>query len=123
MIVDVKMQEAQSLPDQIDAAIDYIKSLQTQVEKTKEKKESLMGKKRLYTCTNNETMGSLKSPEINIHETGSALEITLTSGLDNQFVFYEIIHMVHEEGGEVVNASFSVVGDSIFHVIHAEVWY
>nr|WIE96084.1 basic helix-loop-helix transcription factor [Loropetalum chinense var. rubrum] len=115
--------EALSLPDQVDAAIDYIKSLQTQLEKSKEKKESLiMGRKRLHSAgSSNQVPGTLKSPKIAIQEVGSALEITLISGQENQFMFYQIIQLIHEEGAVVVNASFSTVGDSIFHVIHAEV--
>ncbi|KAK9267898.1 hypothetical protein L1049_010335 [Liquidambar formosana] len=38
--------EATSLPDQLDEAAKYIKSLQTNLEKMKEKKDSLMGVER-----------------------------------------------------------------------------
>jgi hypothetical protein len=103
------MQEKQPLPDQIDEAISYIKSLEGKLEETKEKKESL-------------TFATSKSPKlIKIQETGSALEIVFTSGLDNQFFFYEIISILHEEGVEVVSANSQALGDSIFHVVHAQV--
>jgi hypothetical protein len=103
------MQEKQPLPDQIDEAISYIKSLEGKLEETKEKKESL-------------TFATSKSPKlIKIQETGSALEIVFTSGLDNQFLFYEIISILHEEGVEVVSANSQALGDSIFHVVHAQV--
>ncbi|XP_041006642.1 transcription factor bHLH162-like [Juglans microcarpa x Juglans regia] len=111
-----------SLPDQIDEAINYITSLETKLKKSKEKKESLMGrKKRPYTCTNFEETAGLKSPKIEIRETGSTLEIVLITGLDNQFIFYEMIHILHGEQAEVLNASFSTSGDSVLHVVHAEI--
>ncbi|KAG6737519.1 hypothetical protein POTOM_059045 [Populus tomentosa] len=100
-------EEKQPLPDQIDEAISYIKSLEEKLEETKEKKESL-------------TFATSKSPQIKIQETGSALEIVFTIGLDNQFLFYEIISILHEEGVEVVSANSQALGDSIFHVVHAQ---
>ena len=116
------MQEALSLPDQIDVAINYIKSLETKLKKAQEKKESFnIGKKRSYTCTNFEAKSSLKSPQMEIREIGSTLEVVLITGLDNQFIFYEMIHILHEEQAQVLNASFSISGESIFHVLHAEV--
>lgn len=117
------MQEAVSLPDQIDEAIKYITSLETKLKKSKEKKESLNGrKKRPYTCTNFEETAGLKSPKIEIRETGSTLEIVLITGLDNQFIFYEMIHILHGEQADVFNASFSTSGDSVLYVVHAEVF-
>ena len=58
------MHEKQPLPDQIDEAISYIKSLEEKLEETKEKKESLKS-------------ATSKSPKLKIQETGSALEIVL----------------------------------------------
>ncbi|GFQ08616.1 hypothetical protein PHJA_003005600 [Phtheirospermum japonicum] len=52
---------------------------------------------------------------------GSALEVVLVSGQNCQFMFSEIIRMLHEEGAEVVNASFSVLDNSLFHTIHCEI--
>ncbi|XP_011002885.1 PREDICTED: transcription factor bHLH118-like isoform X4 [Populus euphratica] len=113
--------EAQPLPDQIDRAINYIKSLEEKLEKAREKKESLRSRKRSYTCTFDPiSSAASKSPQLKIHEIGSALEIVLTSGLDNQFLFYEIISILHEEGVEVVSANFQALGDSLFHIVHAQ---
>ncbi|XP_062105998.1 transcription factor bHLH162-like [Humulus lupulus] len=115
--------EALTLPDQVDEAINYIKSLEANVKKIKEKKKSLMGKKRSCSSTfqNDNVMGSLRSPKIEIHEMGSVLEIVLITGQDNQFIFYELIRILHEERADVTNAKYSVFGDSIFHVVHAEI--
>ncbi|KAL9381984.1 hypothetical protein Peur_025019 [Populus x canadensis] len=107
LLPDKESREKQPLPDQIDEAISYIKSLEEKLEETKEKKESL-------------TFATSKSPKLKIQETGSALEIVFTSELDNQFLFYEIISILHEEGVEVVSANFQALGDSFFHVVHAQ---
>ncbi|XP_061987711.1 transcription factor bHLH162-like [Populus nigra] len=108
LLPDKESREKQPLPDQIDEAMSYIKSLEEKLEETKEKKESL-------------TFATSKSPKlIKIQETGSALEIVFTSGLDNQFLFYEIISILHEEGVEVVSANSQALGDSFFHVVHAQ---
>ncbi|XWS68651.1 hypothetical protein CRYUN_Cryun04dG0109300 [Craigia yunnanensis] len=116
--------EPLSLPDQIDEAVNYIKSLQIRLQESREKKESLMGRKRSYRCTNctaAETTVSLKSPEIRINEKDSAMEVVLMTAQDSQFMFYEMIRILHEQGAEVLNANFSVVGNTVFHIVHAQI--
>lgn len=120
------MQEVASLPDQLDKAVNYIKKLQINLEKMREKKDSLMRVAKITNSNNagfvgGQTVGGLKSPQIKICETGSALEVVLITGLDCQFMFDESIRVLHEEGADIVNASFSVVKDTIFHTIHSKV--
>ncbi|KAB5512757.1 hypothetical protein DKX38_029785 [Salix brachista] len=115
--------EAQTLPDQIDEAINYIKRLEEKLEKSREKRDSLTSSRnRTHACTFDPIppIATSKSPQLKIQEMGSALEIVLTCGLDNQFVFYEIIKILHEERVEVVSANFQALGDSIFHIVHAQ---
>ena len=119
-------QEAQSIPDQVDEAVSYIKSLQGNLEKLKEKKESLMSsRKRPHTCSTTcvgeTSTPSLRSPVMEIREMGSNLQVTLVTGLEDQSIFYDIIGILHEESAEVLSASFSVVGNSAFHVLIAQV--
>lgn len=101
--------------------------LETKLKEWKKQRESLEGRKRSDACISDGTEAKLmassssKSPEIEIHEIGSNLEVIVTSGADNQFIFYEVIRILHQEGAEILNANFSVVGNTIFHVIHAEV--
>ncbi|KAK4589910.1 hypothetical protein RGQ29_020477 [Quercus rubra] len=116
------LQEVTSLPDQLDEAANYIKRLQTKLERMKEKKNNLMGihEKSNASTDCGMTMG-FKPPQIEIHEVGSALEVVLITGLDFQFMFKETIRVLHEEGAEIVNASFTVVEDTVFHTIHSKV--
>ncbi|KAL2514767.1 basic helix-loop-helix (bHLH) DNA-binding superfamily protein [Forsythia ovata] len=95
---------------------DYIKSLQINLEKLKQKKNWLTGEGK---CSSS-TMGGLKSPDVEIHVMGSAMEVALVTGLDCQFMFTEIIRMFREEGAEVVNASFSIQDNTVFHTIHSK---
>lgn len=120
-----------SLPDQIDEAVNYIKSLQTRLKEASEKKESLIERKKSYSrsCTNitastqaAETSSSLKLPEIWINQNGSAMEVVLMSGPDTQFMFYEMIRILHDQGAQVLNANFSVTGSTVFHIVHAQVF-
>ncbi|KAG5033248.1 hypothetical protein JHK82_016812 [Glycine max] len=122
-------QEALPLPDQVDEAINYIKSLEAKVKMAQEKKECLQGiRKRSRDCfSNNSTnfaatsAGFPKSPQLEIHEVGSSLQVVLTCGLDHQFIFSEIIRMLHEENIDVRSANSSLAGDSMLHVVHAEI--
>ncbi|MED6161829.1 hypothetical protein PIB30_064452 [Stylosanthes scabra] len=123
--------EVLPLPDQIDEAVKYIKSLEKKLKTEKEKKERLlMGRNNnnkrsrgggfdYESNSNNIT----KSAKIDVHEIGnSLLQVVLTCGFENKFLFNEIIRILHEEKVEVVSANYSSQpGDSMIHVLHAEI--
>ncbi|XP_023531689.1 transcription factor bHLH162-like [Cucurbita pepo subsp. pepo] len=108
-----------ALPDQIDEAVKYIKELEKKVNLAKEKKEKLEGKNK-SSMNIESSSSSSASPQLKIHQSGRSLEIILSSGLDNQYLFSETISILQEEGVEVVNASFSVSGSSVFQTFHAQ---
>ncbi|KAI4296758.1 hypothetical protein L6164_036686 [Bauhinia variegata] len=111
-----------SLPDQLHEATKYIKKLQINLEKMKEKKDSLMEiQKPSNVRMNRGKVLGLKAPEIEIHQMGSALEVVLITGLDCQFMFNEVLRVLSEEGADIVNASYTVVQDTGFHIIHSKV--
>ncbi|XP_030528855.1 transcription factor bHLH162-like [Rhodamnia argentea] len=113
--------EATSLPDQLHEATNYIKKLQINLEKMKEKKERLLGIEELNTSMNYGMNVALSSAEIEIHQNGSALQVILITGLDHQFMFNRVITLLHEDGAEILNVSFSILGDRTLHSIHCEV--
>ncbi|KAK7257428.1 hypothetical protein RIF29_31407 [Crotalaria pallida] len=117
--------EVLPLPDQVDEAINYIKSLEAKVKMAQEKKERLTGtRKKRSSSTTFEANGSsisAKSPQLEIQEVGSSLQVVLTCGLDSQFIFHEIIRIMEEESIEVKSASYSLAEDSMHHVLHAEI--
>lgn len=121
------LQEAAPLPDQLEAASKYIKRLQIKLEKLREKKESLLRIENLNSsmrsgmAMNSETW---VPPRISIHQMGSALEVSLVTVVNchnYQALFSEVVRTLNEEGAEIVSASFSVVGNDVFHTIHSEV--
>lgn len=108
------------MPDQIDESINYIKSLESKLEKYKEKKEKLLYGKRPYPCTN-ETTKSSKLTNVEVHEMGPNMNVILISGLEEQASFYGILRLLGKEGFEVVNANFSSSGNSMLQVVHEKV--
>ncbi|XP_014491691.2 transcription factor bHLH162 [Vigna radiata var. radiata] len=108
-----------AVPDQIDEATEYIKRLEEKVKMAKEKKERLMESKR--SGSGFETRGSEKPPKMEIHVRGSVLKVILTCGLDNHFVFCEVIRILREENVEVISSSYTIFGDSVIHVVLGEV--
>ncbi|CAI9772555.1 unnamed protein product [Fraxinus pennsylvanica] len=73
LLPDHGSKEAMPLPDQIDEAVAYIESLKMKVEKMKEKKESLMPRKRSHSCITSEVKVNTKSsrPLVEVHDMGS----------------------------------------------------
>ncbi|KAI3466680.1 hypothetical protein Pfo_023343 [Paulownia fortunei] len=118
--------EVVSISDQLEGAANYIKKLQVNLGEMKQKRNRLMG---LYSAnlsssrfSSNSAPGELiKLPNIDIHVSGSALEVVLMTGLNNQFMFTETIRMLQEEGAQVVSASYSVADHTTFHTIHSKI--
>ncbi|XP_022147999.1 transcription factor bHLH162 isoform X2 [Momordica charantia] len=110
-----------TLPEQIDEAIKYIKEAEKKVNAAKEKKERLMGKQSSTAATmEGSSSSSPAAPQLKIQEIGRSLQIFLSSGSDNQFLFRETIRILQQEGAEVVSASFSAAANSVLHTIHAQ---
>ncbi|KAF4356233.1 hypothetical protein G4B88_002845 [Cannabis sativa] len=125
-----------SLPDQLDEAAKYIKKLQISIERMKEKRNSLLidhnhNHNHNYDYDdhsngngngngNNGDGDDMKLPHIEIHEMGLAVEIVLITGLDFKSLFYQTIRILHEEGFDILNASFYVSQNTVFHTIHSQ---
>ncbi|XP_014508338.1 transcription factor bHLH162 [Vigna radiata var. radiata] len=111
-----------SQQDQLDLAATYIKHLRERIEKLKGEKEQAMKIMR-PTQTNNNGIFNIDSelPLLEIKELGSGIEVMLISGVNKNFMLYEVISVLEEEGVEVVAANFSTVDDKIFYTVHAQV--
>ncbi|KAJ9163734.1 hypothetical protein P3X46_023368 [Hevea brasiliensis] len=110
-----------SQQDQLDHAAAYIKHLRERIEKLKKIKEQALGSLGANNNTMDAMMMGLRLPMIELREMGSSIEVILISGLKKNFMLYEVITILEEEGAEVVSASFSTVGDKVFHTVHAQV--
>ncbi|XP_028121202.1 transcription factor bHLH162-like isoform X2 [Camellia sinensis] len=111
-----------SKQDQLDQAAEYIKQL-------KERIEELKARRTLAMANTNETnknikdtmMFGLRLPVVELKDLGSSLEVVLISGLEKNFMLYEVISVLEDEGAEVVSTSVSTMGDRVFHTLHAQV--
>lgn len=106
--------------DQLDCAASYIRQLKERIGKLQGKKEQEMSLRTRKNVMNSMKIGS-RLPVVDLRDLGSTIEVILISGLQKNFMLYEVISILHEEGAEVVSASFSTVGDKVFHTIHAQV--
>ena len=107
----------------MDQAANYIKQLKERVNELKGKKEMAM---RAAGSNNanliDAMMIGLRLPVMDLRDMRSSLELVmLISGLNKNFMLYEVISVLEEEGAEVVSDSVSTVGDKVFHSLHAQV--
>ncbi|KAL2457954.1 basic helix-loop-helix (bHLH) DNA-binding superfamily protein [Forsythia ovata] len=123
VLPDHASKEEKPLPDQIDEAVTYIESLKMKLEKMKEKKEFLMPRKRSHSCITSEIQANTKSPPplVEVQDMGPNMDVILVSGLDDLSKFYSILHFLHQDGIEVVNANFSIHGNSTIEILHDKV--
>ncbi|CAL9137978.1 unnamed protein product [Musa acuminata var. zebrina] len=100
--------------DNLDQATSYIKYLRARIEKLKQRR-------LVQTSAARNEMGTgYLLPIIEVKYQDLNLEILLISGVNKSFMFHEVINVLEEEGAEVIHASFSVVGDKIYHTIHSQ---
>ncbi|KAH7651040.1 Achaete-scute transcription factor-related protein [Dioscorea alata] len=112
----------------LDQAAKYIKELRERVDTLKEMKKIKINNEtnnnnnnisnNITNVNNNEDE---EMPVIQVKKVDSNLEVVLVSKLNKQVMFHEVIRVLGEEGAEINNASFSIVGDKIFHTIHSQV--
>ncbi|KAJ0049177.1 hypothetical protein Pint_15422 [Pistacia integerrima] len=108
--------------DQLDQAATYIKQLRDRIEKLKEIKEAATESVKTSNSNIMDTVNfGLRLPVVDLRECGPSIEVVLISGLQKNFMLYEAISILEDEGAEVVSASFSTLGDKLFHTIHAQV--
>ncbi|XP_008787951.1 transcription factor bHLH162-like [Phoenix dactylifera] len=106
--------------DHLDVATSYIKKLQDRIENLKQRRELRTSIDGINNDMSSGMTIGIRLPVIEVRHQDSNLEVVLISGLDKRFMFHEVISILEEEGAEVVSASFSAVGDKIFHVIHSK---
>ncbi|KAL0354237.1 UNVERIFIED_CONTAM: hypothetical protein Sangu_1005000 [Sesamum angustifolium] len=111
--------EGLSLPYQIDGAVEYIQSMKMKLEEMRQKKESLLARKRCGMCKIQTT--SKSPPLVQVHDMGPNLDVIVANGLNDYSMFRDIIGFLHQHGFEVASASFSRDGSSAVQVLHDKV--
>ncbi|KAK6157160.1 hypothetical protein DH2020_011408 [Rehmannia glutinosa] len=105
--------EGLPLPDQIDEAVEYIKSLKMKLENIRQKK-SLLPRKRLNSCINEAT--KKWTPLVEVQHMGPNIDVILANGLHDYSKFHDIVTLLYHHGVEISSASFSRDGNSIIQV-------
>ncbi|KAG5536851.1 hypothetical protein RHGRI_024326 [Rhododendron griersonianum] len=115
-------QDMQSRQHQLDEAGTYIKLLEKRVEELKARRAGLAMGNHDGMDNDNNTSIRIELPVVELREyLGSSLEVVLITGLNKNFAISEAIGVIEDEGAQVVSASFSAVGDKVFHTLHAQV--
>ncbi|KAL9437368.1 hypothetical protein AB3S75_023263 [Citrus x aurantiifolia] len=112
-----------SQEDRLDLACRYIKQLRERIDKLNRMKEQAM--KSIKPNSSNNIMDETNNicsnlPVVELRDLGSSIEVVLISGVQRNIMLYEVISILEEEGAQVVSASFSTIGDKIFHTVRAQ---
>lgn len=119
----IYVQEHLSQQEQLEHAATYIKELRERIEELKgRKEEAIMEESGRGKYRSNINDGGLSLPMVELRDMGSSIEVNVISGLNKNFMSYQVIRILQEEGADVVSASFNTVGDKIFHTFHAQVY-
>ncbi|KAL0925022.1 hypothetical protein M5K25_003328 [Dendrobium thyrsiflorum] len=103
-----------------DQAHAYILQLKERIDRLKKKKE-FDGKDHKRDRGTDDTIKlGFKLPVIEVRNQESNLEVLLISDSEKRFALHQVIGILEEEGAEVLNANFSIVGDKIFYTIHSK---
>ncbi|KAL6973249.1 hypothetical protein U1Q18_027431 [Sarracenia purpurea var. burkii] len=118
--------DALSQQDQLDQVAVYIKQLKERVDELNAKRAAAMGgsatTKSPIGDRMEESSGTIRRlPVVQLRDLGSSLEVVMISGLPKNFMLYEVIGVLQDEGADVVSASFATMGDMVFYTLHAQV--
>ncbi|KAJ4724489.1 Transcription factor like [Melia azedarach] len=103
-----------SVPEIVYQATSYIVQLQ-------KKKESLKRRRELLGGVHASSSRPRMLPTMNITNLDSTLEVNLVCGLTNRnFMLYEIISVLEDEGAEVINATQLTEGDRVIYIIKSK---
>ncbi|CAK9180299.1 unnamed protein product [Ilex paraguariensis] len=112
----IPTKERLALPSLLDQSTSYIRQLKQRLEELRKRREKLQGDRAVIE----EQRDSLMLPVLAIREVGSALEINLITGVNQNCLLYEIFSVLREEGAEVLTASCSTVGSRTFYSIYSQ---
>ncbi|CAK9311946.1 unnamed protein product [Citrullus colocynthis] len=128
--------ELLSQQNQISYVIAYINELKERVKNLEKRKQALRLRNHSHNhdyhqandldrvakrmIVNNDDL-TLTLPVVELRDLDNdTVHIMLISSLNRTFMLHQIIGVVEEEGGEVVNASLSTIGNKVFYSLHIE---
>lgn len=107
------------MSDRVDTTIEYIQSLKSNLELSKNRKEKLLSRKR----SNDEdtTINVCKSLDIQIYEISHDVDAILVTGMTDYSSFCHVVQLLDKCSTELTLANFSSYGHSTFHIRHKKV--
>ncbi|XP_057947922.1 transcription factor bHLH167 [Malania oleifera] len=102
----------------LDQATGYIKQLQQKAEELRRRRDGLKGDGG--QPENSPLRGSMRLPVVKLRDLGSALEVNLVIGPNQNFMIHQVIRILEQEGAEVVTTSCSIVGGTVFYTIYSQ---
>ncbi|XP_026440686.1 transcription factor bHLH162-like, partial [Papaver somniferum] len=122
---------------QFDNAAAYIQELRKRIDELKRKKQGMIhgGEQEIISINSSTSTSSSSStstmtgtnlpganlPILEVKDFEDAMVVVVVTGLNKNFMFYELITILEEHGAEVVSASFATVSDKVYHTIHSQV--
>ncbi|KAF0898956.1 hypothetical protein E2562_012654 [Oryza meyeriana var. granulata] len=105
--------------DHLEQAAAYIKQLKGRIDELKKRKQ------QAAAVTSSGNGGGKGMPVVEVRCQEGTLDVVVVSeaaaaGSDRAVRLHEVIAVLEEEDAEVVNASFSVVGDKMFYTLHSQ---
>ncbi|KAK4855243.1 hypothetical protein QYF36_005394 [Acer negundo] len=111
-----------SVGEILNEATSHIQQLQRNRERLERKKAVLKGEDQKSFDGPSKSNKINKLPITNISTLDSLLEVNLVSPASNKnFMLYEIISVLQEEGAEVIDVAHINVGDKIIYIIKSKV--
>ncbi|XP_076917901.1 transcription factor bHLH162-like [Bidens hawaiensis] len=107
--------------DRVDRTIEYIQTLKSNVEMSKNKKEKLLSKKRTQEHIARVNKVCSDSLDIQIQEISHDLDAVLVTGLNDYSSFCGVVRLLGQYSAEVTLANFSSTGHSTFHIRQKEI--
>ncbi|KAI3795307.1 hypothetical protein L1987_37958 [Smallanthus sonchifolius] len=102
-----KSQGTVDISERVNETINYIESLRANIEKMKDK--------------DSHGASTSQPHSIQIHEMSRDVDVVLITGLKNHSIFCHITRVLDQCSTSVVQAHFSAIGPSTFHVHHKKI--
>eukprot|EP00257_Ricinus_communis_P026840 XP_025014254.1 LOW QUALITY PROTEIN: transcription factor bHLH168-like [Ricinus communis] len=114
-----------TVPNLIDEAVKHVREMHDRIEELKVRKAQAAGG-YVQTSRMDDQVAANNSrilrPVLDIRSTAhdSIVEVNLVSGLNKNFMLHEVIHVLQEEGAQVICCSSHKAGDRIIYIIKSQ---
>ncbi|KAJ9176396.1 hypothetical protein P3X46_011713 [Hevea brasiliensis] len=108
-----------TVPQLLDQAAIHVRQMHARIEELKLRKEQAKGYGN-FSRDSHRTGNSSKLPVLDIRSSDYTVEVNLICGLNENFMLHEVIHVLQEEGAEVMSFSSHQAGARIMYIIKTQ---